>query len=288
MELRDRVLAIVTLMNGIECKNPSSISSNGVAPYLIKIGLEVLEISLDRSYLQVNNPVTSPNYAINNNNNVNSSPSNSSVDLRSSPFRFSETNNVFMAVDFNCSSNQMATFNNLAGKTITQCSSSCDPTNNSNNISFRNVRISRNMQYLQGYKVNLGGITDSTIQSGVQSCLYAFLVDNQTQVSMGMNTSFSEAVPTHIPAVLEWVYNTTDLGLVPDKSYSCLPSSLAYSSLSDDKCVVVQTLHCVCNFLFSGDPYFSNGCLDTSIKPPKPNVGVIIGKLVFIPKCLET
>ncbi|KAL7219488.1 hypothetical protein ACSBR2_012524 [Camellia fascicularis] len=216
---------------------------------LIKIGPEVLEISLDRSYLQVNNPVTSPNCAINNNNNnVNSSPSNSSVDLRSSPFRFSETNNVFMVVDFNCSSNQMATFNNLAGKTITQCSSSCDPTNNSNNISSCNVRISRNMQYLQGYKVNLGGITNSTIQSGVQSCLYAFLVDNQTQVSMGMNTSFSEAVPTHIPAVLEWVYNTTDLGLVPDKSYSCLPSSLAYSSLSDDKCVVVQTLHCVCNF----------------------------------------
>ncbi|GMP74496.1 hypothetical protein CsSME_00031901 [Camellia sinensis var. sinensis] len=37
----------------IECKNPSSSSSssNGVAPYLIKIGLEVLEISLNRSYL---------------------------------------------------------------------------------------------------------------------------------------------------------------------------------------------------------------------------------------------
>ncbi|CAL5412848.1 unnamed protein product [Camellia sinensis] len=260
----------------IECKNPSSSSSNGVAPYLIKIGLEVLEISFNGSYLQVNNPVTSPNCTINNNN-VNSSPSNSSVDLRSSPFRFSEIKNVFMAVDLNCSSNQMATFNNLAGKTITQCSSSCDPTNTSNNISSCNVGISRNMQYLQGYKVNLEGITNSTIQSGVQSCLYAFLVDNQAQVSMGMNTSFSEAVPTHVPAVLEWVYNTTDLGFAPDKSYSCLPSSLAYSSLSDDKCVIVQTLKCVCNFQLSGNPYFSNGCLDTSIKPPKPNAGIIIG-----------
>ncbi|KAL7219491.1 hypothetical protein ACSBR2_012527 [Camellia fascicularis] len=64
------------------CKNSSN-NNDRVAPYLIKINLEVLEISFNGSYLRVNNPVTSPNYPIS--NNVNST---SSIDLRFSPFRF--------------------------------------------------------------------------------------------------------------------------------------------------------------------------------------------------------
>ncbi|XP_028070066.1 wall-associated receptor kinase-like 8 [Camellia sinensis] len=72
----------------IECKN--SISS-----YLVNLDLEVLEISLNGNYLRVNNPVISPNCHIN--NNLNNANSNLSIDLRTSPFLFSEINNIFMA-----------------------------------------------------------------------------------------------------------------------------------------------------------------------------------------------
>ncbi|KAL7241473.1 hypothetical protein ACSBR1_014129 [Camellia fascicularis] len=80
----------------IGCKNSSG-NNNGVAPYLIKINLEVLEISFNGSYLRVNNPMTSPNCPIT--NNVNSTLS---IDLRFSPFRFAKTTNVFMATGMNC------------------------------------------------------------------------------------------------------------------------------------------------------------------------------------------
>ncbi|THG14890.1 putative wall-associated receptor kinase-like 16 [Camellia sinensis] len=261
----------------IGCKNSSS-NNNGAAPYLIEINLEVLEISLNGSYLRVNNPVTSPNCPIN--NNVNSTLS---IDLRFSPFRFAETTNVFMATGVNCN-NQEAILTDPDNQRITNCSSTCDPINNIN-ISSCAVEISPYVQYLQGYKVNLQSTNNSTQSGGgvVQtSCVYAFLVDAQTQVLVGVNKGFSEAVQIHVPAVLEWVvqYNTTQLGLVPDNyknSYSCLPWSLAYSSFSDGKCVVVQSLQCICNFPFLGNAYFPNGCVDTSIKPPKSNAGIIIG-----------
>ncbi|CAL5345078.1 unnamed protein product [Camellia sinensis] len=204
----------------IRCKRSSS-NDIGFAPYLIKIDLEVLEISLNGNCLRVNNPVTSPNCHINNNssNNLNLNPNNASsilsIDLRSSPFRFSEINNVFMATGMNCS-NQGAISHNFSG------------------------------------------------------------------------------VQTHVPSVLNWVvHNIAQLRLVPDNnknSYSCLQGSLAYSSIpigSDmhdssllDKCVVVQTLQCVCNFPFYGNPYFSNGCVDTSIKPPKPNARTIFSLFI--------
>ncbi|KAI8017977.1 putative wall-associated receptor kinase-like 13 [Camellia lanceoleosa] len=118
----------------IGCKNSSS-NNNEIAPYLIKINLEMVEISFNGSYLQVTNPVTSPNCPIN--NNVNST---SSIDLRFSHFRFAETTNVVMATDENCN-NQEAILIDLDNKRITNCVSTCDSINNIN-ISSCAVEIS--------------------------------------------------------------------------------------------------------------------------------------------------
>ncbi|GMP41271.1 hypothetical protein CsSME_00011429 [Camellia sinensis var. sinensis] len=251
----------------IGCKN-SSINNNGVAPYLIKIDVEVLEISLNGNYLRVNNPVTSPNCPINNNSSNHRDPNNaswdSSIDLRSSPFRFSEINNVFMATGLNCNDPGLKLCD-LTRKKIQNCSTTCD---SANNITCT-VGIS-NVQYLQGYWV---GFVNEAL-TGSMPCKYGFVVDmNKSTVD------YSSGVQTHVPAVLNWVVNNiTQLQLVPDNnknSYSCLQGSLAYSSipttsgllydgLSLDTCVVVQSLQCACNFPFSGNPYFSNGCLGTS------------------------
>ncbi|GMP41140.1 hypothetical protein CsSME_00011337 [Camellia sinensis var. sinensis] len=227
----------------IGCKNSSS-NNNGVAPYLIKINLEVLEISLNGTYLRVNNPVTSPNCPINNNE--------SSIDLRSSPFCFSEINNVFMATGIPCST--AAKLSDWTDKEISKCVSTCESANNSTcTAGFSSG------QYLQGYKVNLEAVTRIGILDF--SCTYAFVVDiNNSSVNYS-------AEQTHVPAVLNWVvHNITQLGLVPDNnnnSYSCLQGSSAYSSIPRTY-FVVQSLKCVCNFPFSGNPYFSNGCVGTS------------------------
>ncbi|CAL5372256.1 unnamed protein product [Camellia sinensis] len=242
----------------IGCKNSSS-NNNGVAPYLIKIDLEVLEISLNGSYLRVNNPVTSPNCPINNNSSL-----DSSIDLRSSPFRFSEINNVFVATGIKCGTR--AKLCDWTDKEITNCMSTCDSANSSTcTVGFSSA------QYLQGYKVNFEALTRIGIMD--VSCTYAFVVDmNNSSVNYS-------AEQTHVPAVLNWVvHNITQLGLVADNnnnSYSRIQGSSAYSSISDFY-FVVHSLKCVCNFPFYGNPYFSNGCVETFIKP-QPNAGIIIG-----------
>ncbi|CAL5408891.1 unnamed protein product [Camellia sinensis] len=250
----------------IECKN--SISS-----YLIKLDLEVLEISLNGRYLRVNNPVTSPNCHINNNSSNNRNPNNSnsnlSINLTSSPFRFSEINNIFMATGINC--NQTANLNGLFDSGITDCSSTCDSANNStctaeiSILSGYRGEISPFVTFLQGYSVSL-------YPGNQTSCMNAFVVDKNKN-----STDYYSAVQTYVPAVLNWVlHNITQLGLVPDNSYkisySCLQGSFAYSSRFA-KCDIVQSLQCVCNFPFAGNPYFSNGCVDTSIS----NTGIING-----------
>ncbi|KAL7219493.1 hypothetical protein ACSBR2_012529 [Camellia fascicularis] len=81
----------------------------------------------------------------------------------------------------------------------------------------------------------------------------------------------------HVPAVLNWVvHNITQLRLVPDNNnnkYSCLQGSSAYSSIPHFY-FVVQSLKCVCNFPFSGNPYFSNGCV--GLKSFYSDSGVVV------------
>ncbi|CAL5325900.1 unnamed protein product [Camellia sinensis] len=217
------------------------------------------EISLNGSYLRVNNPVTSPNYPINNNSSL-----DSSIDLRSSPFRFLEINNVFVATGIKCGTR--AKLCDWTDKEITNCMSTCDSANSSTcTVGFSSA------QYLQAYKVNFEALTRIGIMD--VSCTYAFVVDmNNSSVNYS-------AEQTHVPAVLNWVvHNITQLGLVADNnnnSYSCIQGSSAYSSISDFY-FVVHSLKCVCNFPFSGNPYFSNGCVETFIKP-QSNAGIIIG-----------
>ncbi|KAL7175786.1 hypothetical protein ACSBR2_029388 [Camellia fascicularis] len=268
----------------IECKN--SISS-----YLIKLDLEVLEISLHGSYLRVNNPVTSPNCPINNNSSNNHKPNNASstlsIDLTSSPFCFSEINNIFMATGINC--NQGAYLYDLFNNGITHCSPTCDSANNSTCtveiliLGGYPADMPTSVTYLQGYKVSL----DPGNQT---SCMYAFVVDKNKN-----STDYSSAVQTHVPAVLNWVvHNITQLGLDSSNSYknsySCLQGSQGsfahYSSLGG--CDIVQSLQCVCNSPFAGNPYFSNGCVDTFInEPDKSNAGIIIGKFIFLPSVVD-
>ncbi|CAL5411337.1 unnamed protein product [Camellia sinensis] len=199
-----------------------------------------------------------------------------------------ETTNVFMPTGMNCN-NQEAILTDVDNKRITNCSSTCDSINNIN-ISSYAVEISLYVQYLQGYKVNLRSTNNNTQSGGgVQtSCVYMFLVDAQTQVLIGVNKNFSEAVQTHVPAVLEWVvqYNTTQLGLAPDNyknSYPCLLWSLAYSSFSDSKCVVIQSLQCICNFPFLGNAYFPKGLATfQSVIGLKDAVGPVTGPVSII------
>ncbi|KAL7243662.1 hypothetical protein ACSBR1_015968 [Camellia fascicularis] len=143
----------------IPCKNSSG-NNNGVAPYLIKTNLEVLEISFNGSYLRVKNPVTSPNC----------------------PHQQQQTTNVFMPTGINCN-HQEAILTDLDNKRITNCSSTWDSINNIN-ISSYAVEISPYVQYLQGYKVNLRSTNNNTqSRGGVQtSCIASVLLFKASSV----------------------------------------------------------------------------------------------------------
>lgn len=182
-----------------------------------------------------------------------------------------------MATGINC--NQGAYLYDLFNNGITHCSPTCDSANNSTCtveiliLGGYQADMPTSVTYLQGYKVSL----DPGNQT---SCMYAFVVDKNKN-----STDYSSAVQTHVPAVLNWVvHNITQLGLDSSNSYknsySCLQGSQGsfahYSSLGG--CDIVQSLQCVCNSPFAGNPYFSNGCVDTFInEPDKSNAGIIIG-----------
>ncbi|KAI8011990.1 putative wall-associated receptor kinase-like 13 [Camellia lanceoleosa] len=116
----------------IECRNSRRSSDYSIkgTPYLTKISLEVLFISLRGGYVLVSHPVLSPNCSIINNG-------SSSVDLTGSPFQFSAYYNLFVAVGAGCDNQEtmMLTdlLDNKKNMPIPNCTLTCNPS--TNNIS---------------------------------------------------------------------------------------------------------------------------------------------------------
>ncbi|KAI8011078.1 putative wall-associated receptor kinase-like 11 [Camellia lanceoleosa] len=279
----------------IECRNSRRSSDYSIkgTPYLTKISLEVLFISLRGGYVLVSHPVLSPNCSIINNG-------SSSVDLTGSPFQFSAYYNLFVAVGAGCDNQEtmMLTdlLDNKKNMPIPNCTLTCNPSTN-NISSCTSPLISE--QYLQGYKVNLASRGNNNQSGGggvVQtSCTYGFLYNNITysmfqfkEFSSGFsddyidywflynNPTYSTSnlnelsvgvqnkTITHVPVLLDWIVPKRDLNVptptIDDKQdYYCFASSNAVSS-SNGGCKIVESWTCYCKFSSWGNPYLLDGC----------------------------
>lgn len=213
------------------------ITCNTSSPVLTKISLQVREISLGSAQVRVNAPMI-----------INCTFGNStwtSTNLGGSPYTFSAFGNVFAPV--NCAT---TSFFNGMDKLLVHCGSVCD---RSTMADFTNQgQESMCLTYppfsLSVYNVNI------TRSKG--TCSYVFLVDSDFLEDFDLSQSQRSVLPiasngSHIPVVLDWVYN-----YFPSPSLNG-SSSYCSSVLSDGN------YRCSCPVGQGGNPYLPNGCQES-------------------------
>ncbi|PSR88052.1 Wall-associated receptor kinase-like [Actinidia chinensis var. chinensis] len=232
----------------VECRN----TTYGLKPYLKRINLEVLEISLELQ-VRVNHPVISRSCDVDGSTVVNGS---TSVDLRGSPFDFSDYYNIFISVGCN----NHARMTDLDDKTIAQCISICgsspDRDNSCFGINCCQTRIPRSN--LRTFKASLNSIESNQSGGRVQPipCTYAFLVDRDWFRS-NLTDPFTLQDMAHVPAVLEWrLYSMkrSQLGIPKYKGGNCG----RFWDGNDDS----YGIECYCHWGYEGNPYLPHGCQD--------------------------
>ncbi|KAI8028023.1 Wall-associated receptor kinase-like 1 [Camellia lanceoleosa] len=264
----------------VECKNNTK-------PYLTRIDLEVLEISIDYmdSYVQVNSPVISANCpesdtTVNNNGSTATDTATIMVDMRNSPFVLSTTANIFMA--FGCNSRALMTYVNdstMAG-CVSICNSSTrtsggggsDLTNSCFGINCCQSPITR--LDLQAFKVNLQSVGQARRGASLQpsSCINALLVD-QKWLTAYLTDPFAVQNMSHVPAVLNWdMYVSAEkylekgitsfydaLGINPYGRAYCYDRETTMLSISNGTSI---RFTCQCDYRSQGNPYLPFGCQD--------------------------
>ncbi|GFZ18686.1 hypothetical protein Acr_27g0004250 [Actinidia rufa] len=224
--------------------------------YSHRINLEVLEISLEFQ-VRVNHPVISRSCDVDGSTVVNGS---TSVDLRGSPFVFSDYHNIFISVGCNNHARMM----DLDDKTIAQCISICgsspDRDNSCFGINCCQTRIPRTS--LRTFKASLNSIESNQSGGRVQPipCTYAFLVDRDWFRS-NLTDPFTLQDMAHVPAVLEWrLYSMkrSQLGIPKYKGGNCGK----FWNDNDNS----YGIECYCHWGYEGNPYLPYGCQVQGLK----------------------
>ncbi|XP_058202994.1 wall-associated receptor kinase-like 8 [Rhododendron vialii] len=212
-------------------------SSNPPKPFIKIINLEVLQISLSESTVQVNNPVITSNCP--------GRANGKDVYFFSTPFTFSDTHNRFTAMGCN----------NLAllvrgSNIITACMSICNaflpPSLNETagcyGINCCQTRIPHGLRMVNA---SLKSIDPNNNQHG---CKYAFMVDYQWFSDKDI---FNVSEMDYVPAVLDW-------GCDANGSFC---SANAHCSLYNAN-TSWNGRYCFCDEGYEGNPYLPSGCQD--------------------------
>ncbi|XP_065628550.1 wall-associated receptor kinase-like 3 isoform X2 [Quercus suber] len=232
----------------IDCKNTTLGSPK---PFLRRLNLEVLDISLEGT-LRVNYPMS---WWCPKSGTKNETKSAANVNLASSPFFFSKSRNIFIAMG--CGN--MALFRSGTDGTIGGCMSVCENTIQTNNSSCNGIDCCKTTIPLD-LNVFTAGVTGKFGNfKSAKDCNYGSLVD-QKWFEENLTNHFEVKKMSQVPVVLNWEINETLSSLVMETNSShstCRPAN--GSSLLGN---MSTTFTCTCDSGFEGNPYLLDGCQD--------------------------
>ncbi|KAL2341579.1 hypothetical protein Fmac_009519 [Flemingia macrophylla] len=252
----------------IECKN--STVKNEPYPYLKSIGVEVTNIDVSQGTVEIVNPITRTNCGT-------KPRRNNSIQLKGSPFVYSDRLNRFLAVGCNS-----IAFLQLNGSDVGGCVSTCnDKDDNSNIVLSKTECLGINCcetslpKYLSEYTAEIRGLNEN---QSVLQCSYAMIVKDskdlidipyscQRYIDYGYDMAYLSGHRhqyldgelkniNYVPAVLEWEIVNSTLKLPPDDHAECYPTNVTSSQYNH------TGRRCRCKYYFNGNPYIPGSCAD--------------------------
>ncbi|XP_050262186.1 wall-associated receptor kinase-like 1 isoform X2 [Quercus robur] len=229
----------------IDCNN----TLGSPKPFLRRLDLEVLDISLEGT-LRVNYPMS---WWCPKSGTKNATKSAANVNLASSPFFFSKSRNIFIAMG--CGN--MALFKSSDG-TIGGCMSVCKKdtiqTDNSscNGIDCCKTTIPLDLNvFTAGVSGKFGNFTSA------KDCNYGSMVD-QKWFEENLTNHFEVRKMSQVPVVLNWEINESLSSLVKETNSS--HSTCQFANGSSLLGNMSTTFKCTCDSGFEGNPYLVDGC----------------------------
>jgi hypothetical protein len=218
-------------------------------PVLKSLNLEVLNISFSPSRNTVG--VNYPTLSVCNN----SSGSTENVELAKSPFIFSQSENIFIAMGCDNFASMKSSDSSVIG-----CRSVCDTSRdrviNSSSCHGYNCCQTTIASDLYAFNTTIEPINseDKPIMEG---CKSAFLVEEKwfkDEYNYTLVSNLSSIMP-YVPVVLEWgVLDTSFISLIPIRAYN--GSTYRCIRMSNRNSIFT----CSCYRGFEGNPYLLHGC----------------------------
>ncbi|XP_019073866.1 wall-associated receptor kinase-like 1 [Vitis vinifera] len=238
----------------VTCNN--SIHPHIPKPFLKILNLEVLNVSLNRSTIRVNNPVLG--YM-----NCSGKPSNDAQSWEGGPFSFSDTYTRFTAVG--CSTLAYITQNDsVIGGCMSYCKQGTTAAKNGSCYGLKccQTQFPPGLQY---FTTMLGDFPSNSDDQ--DECKYAFMVDQEWFISMEQDPDKVKDVG-HAPAVLDWrIYNATCKSVGwNNTSTSNTSTSFCGANAICSADTQTPSLTCRCPRGYEGNPYLTEGCEGTNYK----------------------
>ncbi|KAK2971251.1 hypothetical protein RJ640_014259 [Escallonia rubra] len=215
-------------------------SFNPPRAFVPSINLELLDVSLSRGTIRVNNPVIAadcPGWY-----------NDPNVNLTGSPFTFSDTYNRFTAMGCN----NLAVIN-WGGAPVGGCMSFCQNATETGNGGCFGINCCQTTipRYLKFVNTTFTSIYNSGKR---EACKYGFMVEQEWFTNLTSPNTASTML--RVPAVLDWRTN----GMC--KSLGMSGSASANSSVCGANAFCSNGTLCYCARGYDGNPYLADGCQD--------------------------